>query len=46
VLFLREQRLDTRKAEVVEPAGVADAALDPLDAADSDGVPQTATALR
>ena len=46
VLFLREQRLDTRKPEVVEPAGVADAALDPLDAADSDGVPQTATALR
>ncbi len=46
VLFLREQRLDTRKAEVVEPAGVADASLDPLEAADSDGVPQTATALR
>ena len=45
VLFLREQRLDTRKAEVVEPAGVADASLDPLEAADSDGVPQTATAL-
>ena len=46
VLFLREQRLDTRKAEVVEPAGVADASLDPLEAADSDDVPQTATALR
>jgi len=31
---------------VVEPAGVVDASLDPLEAADSDDVPQTATALR
>jgi EmrB/QacA subfamily drug resistance transporter len=46
VLFLREHRLDTREAEVVDPAGVADASPDPLETADPDGVPQTTPVLR
>ena len=40
-LFLREHRLDTRKAD---PTDVADAALDPVPAEDSDGVPASAPA--
>ena len=40
VLFLREQRLDTRAAG---PADVADTSLDPLPSEDPDGIPATAS---